>query len=184
MLTGKGSLNVDRVLDQDADDRAPGRLAAGGDGPHPFDERLLAAPDGHRDDRTDLVRRHRGRDVVATAHRFAVDGNDHVVGLELPRRGRAGDDLVDERAGGAQHDVLAGCAQGNGRRDLLGVLHVLQVDASTLVVPDARRVDGTGRVQVGPLVQAAEELLEDGRLADDHVQEIDAALGRRGSCPF
>ena len=53
-------------------------------------------------------------------------------GSSLPVGGHARDDLVDERAGRAQHDVLAGRAQRDGRRDLLRVLHVLQVDAPAL----------------------------------------------------
>ncbi len=63
--------------------------------------------------------RHRDGDVLSTVHGPAVDGDDHVVGLELPGGRRARDNLVDERAGGAQHDMLAGRTQGDGRSDLL-----------------------------------------------------------------
>ncbi len=56
------------------------------------------------------------------------------------------------------------------------MLHVLQVDAPALIVADARGVDGLCGIQVGALVQSAEQLLEDRRLANDHVHEVDAAF--------
>ena len=57
---GERQMDVEGVLDEDADDRAP-RLAARGHRSHPLDERLLAAPDGHGDRLADLARRHHGR---------------------------------------------------------------------------------------------------------------------------
>ena len=49
------------------------------------------------------------------------------------------------------------------------------VDLLLLGARDARRDDLGGRVEVGAALEAAEELLEQRRLADDHVDEVDAA---------
>ena len=57
-------------------------------------------------------------------------------------------------------------------------MHVLQIDLAALLLADARRVDGLGRVEVGAFVQAAEEPLEQCRLPHHDVDEVDASMGR------
>ena len=124
------------------------------------------------------VFRIRGEDVLRAADASAVDGDDHVVGLQLPDRGLAVLDEGDTSADGPEDDLLARGTQRDGGRDLLRAVHVLQIDPAALLLADARRVDGLGRVEVGAVVQAAEEPLEQRRLPHDDVDEVDAPAGR------
>ena len=99
-------------------------------------------------------------------------------GSQLPDRGLPVLDVGDAGADGTEDDLLARGAQRDGRGDLLRAVHVLQIDPAALLIADARRVDGLGRVEVGAVVQAAEEPLEQRRLPHDDVDEVDAAAGR------
>ena len=99
-------------------------------------------------------------------------------GSSFPTAGLPVLDEGDAGADGAEYDLLPGSAQRNGGRDLLRAVHVLQVDPAALLLADAGWVDGLGRVEVGAVVQAAEEALEQRRLPHDDVDEVDAPAGR------
>src|SRR5207245_4590463 len=71
-------LDVDRRLDRDADDRAVGRRARG-DGGHPLQERLLAAPDRDSHGLTDLHATHHLEDILRARAAPAVAGGDPVL---------------------------------------------------------------------------------------------------------
>jgi hypothetical protein len=141
-------------------------------------ERLRATADRERDDGTDLVLAHLRRDVAVAADAHVVDGNDDVVRLELVERRPVRVDGDHSGADGAQHDLLAVGLQGDRGGDLLGAAHVLKVDRASLPFADARRVYRARGVEIGALVQAAEQLLEPRCLAHDHVDEVDAAMLR------
>ena len=102
-------------------------------------------------------------------------------GSSFPTAGFAVLDEGDAGADRAEDDLLPGGTQRDGGRDLLRAVHVLQIDPAALLLADARRVDGLGRVEVGAVVQAAEEPLEQRRLPHDDVDEVDAARGS-GPC--
>ena len=76
-------------------------------------------------------------------------------------------------------DLLAERPQRDGRGDLLRRPHLGRVHLILLRGGDAGRDDLVLRVEVGARVEAAEQLLEQRRLADDHVDEVDAAAARR-----
>ena len=116
---------------------------------------------------------------VGRVHRLAVDGDDHVGRLELPVGREPGLDLRDERAVLDRRDLLAERAERDGRRDLLRRPHLGGVHLILLRGRGPGRDDLVGRVEVGAGVEAAEQLLEQRRLADDHVDEVDAAAVRR-----
>ena len=99
-------------------------------------------------------------------------------GWSFPTAGRRGWITTTRAPGRPQDDLLPRRAQSDGGSDLLRALHVLQVDSAALLVVDPGRVDRGRRIEVGALVEAAEQALEERRLADDDVDVVDAAVGR------
>ena len=100
-------------------------------------------------------------------------------GSSLPSAGKPAPTWSIERAGRAQSRLACPRARSaTAAATCCECCMSCRSTAPSLRVADAGRIDVARRVQVGALVQAAEELLEHRRLADDHVDEVDAALGR------
>ena len=97
---------------------------------------VVGALDGERDDLARLVRGDEPDDVLAGRHLLAVDGEDHVAGLELAQRRRALDDRVDEHPLG---DGDVELAQRGGDGALLRGHHLLGVAGPHLLRASRRR---------------------------------------------
>ena len=183
ILTGNGSWMSGAVSTEDADDRAarlgvrrrrssPARRASCG-----------RASTVKRGDRTDLQPCHRGEDVAAcwsprlpstaTARRPARASRLRACPARRRRSARRSARSTTFLPAALRATAAAiSCDRRMSCRSI----------CRRWLSLDARRVDGARRVQVGALVQAAEEALEQRRLAHDDVDEVDATSRRAACC--
>ena len=97
------------------------------------------------------------------------------VGQELPRRRCVERHLLDERAGRLRPDAVSGSPERNRGGDLLRPCHLSLVSGDALRVADARREQRRLRDELRALVDPRPEPLDERRLPDEDVHEVDAA---------
>ena len=114
--------------------------------------------------------------IVRRLDGLSVHLDDHVRRLELARcRGVRGD-RDHERARGVGADLEPQLAQSDGCGDLLRAIHLAQVLAASLLEVRAGRHDRLRRDELGAVgPERGHQLLEQRRLAQDHVDEVDPA---------
>ena len=174
-------LDVGRLVEEDADDRPRASRGPAATVLTATDLPLAAAQ--HRE-------AHRGADAPSAAsrretscgraHRRAVDRDDHVgrVRASRPPAARAGRPRRARRSGSRAPSARARAARPRPRSCCERCISARSTCRCCAVV-EARRDDLLRLVEVGALVQAAEQPLEQRRLAHDHVDEVDAAAVAR-----
>ena len=124
----------------------------------------------------DLALARRSRYFARCCHALPVDGGDDVVGQELAVGGRS---RLRRRRSGRRSDAPRPCARALSarprRRSAASAACPPGRSCCAAALFDAGRVDLARREEIGAVVQPAEEPLENRRLADDHVDEVDAA---------
>src|SRR5438105_6570843 len=156
------------LVEEDADDAAP-RAVPGRDRPQRDRPRLAAAADREAHLRADGLAAHQAGDVLGRADAGAVDREDHIARREVPCRRQAFLDREDPRAGRDGRHLRAERAHPHGGAVLLRESHLTLLELALLPLVQPGRHDRRGRVEGGPVVEPAEEALEERRLAHDHV---------------
>ena len=121
------------------------------------------------------LRQHRS-ERVDRGDRLAVDGQDHVGGLQQAV-GRAARDRLEEQHSGEVGGMHTEAFEGHDRGDVLGAVHQVTVVFSLLGVGPVA-VDRFPAAQVDRLIQRGHDPVEHGQVAvDRHGQEQDLAFG-------